>query len=110
MKVFDFFGSYSMFKPFIFEVNSGADSQYTIPTGTGIFDYSAIISDGQSFTNLTGAKTIIFPAANTNYTIEIRGIFPHFQQAANSEKLKVLDVIQYGDIVWRDWFRMFDGC
>jgi len=51
------------FRPFIIEVNSGADSQYTIPTGLGTFDYSAIISDGQIFTNLTGNKTIIFPDA-----------------------------------------------
>ena len=110
MKVFDFFGSYSMFRPFIFEVNSGSDSQYTIPTGNGIFDYSAKISDGQTFTNLTGNKTIIFPDANTNYTIEIRGLFPHFYQADNSEKSKVLDVLQYGDIEWEDWSEMFDGC
>ena len=110
MKVFNFFGSYSMFVPFIFEVNSGSDSKYTIPTGNGIFDYSAKISDGQTFTNLTGNKTIIFPDANTNYTIEIRGLFPHFYQADNSEKSKVLDVLQYGDIEWEDWSEMFDGC
>jgi len=98
------------FRPFIIEVNSGADSQYTIPTGLGTFDYSAIISDGQIFTNLTGNKTIIFPDADTNYTIEISGLFPHFNQANNSERLKFLDVIQYGDIVWQDWYRMFDSC
>ena len=96
--------------PFIIKVNSGVDSQYTIPTsGTG-FDYEVLVlPSGQYFSNQTGDLTITFPSANTDYFIQIRGLFPRYYQNNNSEKLKVLDRVQFGDVVFSSLSRAFDG-
>jgi len=100
MKVFDFFGSYSVFKPLIVEVYSGADKTFTITTiGVG-YNYNIKVSDGQAFTNITGDKKIDFLTIETNYIIEITGLFPRWYQNNNSERLKLRDIIQLGDIIF----------
>lgn len=93
------------YRPFIIKVNSGVDSQFTIPTNPqtyNVYSYNVRTSDGQSFTGLTGNKEIIFPDANTDYILEISGTFPSWYQANNKEgeNLKVLDIMQWGDIKW----------
>ena len=46
---------------------TSADNQFTIPTRPVGFtyDYNVVTSDGQTFSNLTGNKTITFPIAGT---------------------------------------------
>lgn len=92
----------SPFSPFIIQINSGADSKYTIPTRPLAFtyNYSVKTSDGQNFSGVTGNLTINFPSANTNYDIEITGIFPHFYIAGVGEYAKLLDRKQNGDVVF----------
>ena len=107
---FYFFGSYSGFRPFIMKVNSGADSQITIPTFGGGYNYDLSSSDGQSWTGLTGNHTINFPSANTDYVIEISGLFPRININNNSEKDKFLDIKQCGDIEWLSFANSFFGC
>ena len=96
-----FFGSYNSFRPLIKVVNSGSDSQFTIPTFTStyVYDYNLRTSDGQYFTSLAGDKIIIFPLANTDYTIEITGLFPQWRQNNNAESVKVKAILSQGDIV-----------
>jgi hypothetical protein len=97
-----FFGSYNPFRPFIIVVNSGADSQFTIPTFGGGYNYKLDTSDGQSFVGLTGNHTIIFPAANTDYTLEISGLFPRWSQNNNAERLKLKLLVQDGDVIFNN--------
>lgn len=107
-----FFGSYNSFRPFIIKVNSGADSQFTVPTQSNVYTYNYDLetSDLQSFTGLTGNKTIIFPSANTDYIITISGIFPSWYQNNNSERLKPLDVMQWGTNAWTSFENAFFNC
>jgi hypothetical protein len=110
MRKTTYYGSYNPFRPFIIVVNSGPDSQFTVPTIGGGHDYKLDTSDGQSFVGLTGNHTIIFPSANTDYTLEISGLFPRWYQNYNDEKLKPRGILQWGDIVWKNMNSMFWGC
>lgn len=104
-----FYGSYNAFRPFILTVDSGADSKFTIPTfGTG-YNYSLRVAGVVALNGLTGNYTINFPLANTDYIIEIYGLFPWWRQSYNSERLKVKDFIQFGDVVLTYFEEMFFG-
>lgn len=89
---------------FIFTVktdNAGTstDTQFTIPTSTtGItqaFLYDIETSDGQSITGLTGDTTITFPSAG-EYEVRISGSFPYMRFANGGDKLKMLDIKNFG--------------
>ena len=94
---------------------------YTIDTtlGTGTDDFTAPIqgtnvkvdtSDGQSFNLTTGGPlTITFPAPGV-YTIEISGGLTGHSFNNVGDKLKFLDVVQWGDPRWTYFERMFWGC
>src|SRR5690554_4245738 len=113
VKRFYFFGSYSStpaFRPFIMEVESGADNKFTIPTTGGGYNYDVKTSDGQTFSGVTGNLTITFPSANTDYDIEISGDFPRIYFANGSERLKAKDINQWGDIEWSSFGGAFYGC
>lgn len=98
------------FNPFIFLVNSGSDAKYSIPKlGIG-YNYSWKSSDGQSGRETNNVHTINFPDINTDYTIEIKGKFPQIFVSNNIERLKLKDIIQWGDIIWRSFDQAFFGC
>lgn len=106
-----FFGSYSSVKkPFIIQINSGADSTFTIPTTGGGYNYKVSTSDGQNFTGVTGNLTITFPDANTLYDISISGDFPRIYFNNGAERLKLIDIKQWGDIEWTSMQGAFYGC
>lgn len=105
-----FFGSYSNVRPFIIQINSGADGTFTIPTFGGGYNYKVSTSDGQSFTGVTGNLTITFPDANTLYDISISGDFPRIYFNNGTERLKLIDIKQWGDIEWASMQRAFYGC
>lgn len=102
--------SYSAFRPFIMEVESGADNKFTIPTTGGGYNYSVKTSDGQTFTGVTGSLTITFPSPNTRYDVEITGDFPRIYFNNGSERLKIKDIKQWGDVVWFNFRSAFYGC
>lgn len=110
MKRFFYFGSYHSYRPFILTVDSGADARFTIPTSGGGYNYSVNTSDGQTFSGVTGNQLIIFPLTNTLYDIEISGLFPRIYIANNSERLKVKNIKQWGNIVWMSFNFAFYGC
>ena len=74
---------------------TSATNQFTIPTiGTG-YAYDIRTSDGQTINGNTGNQTITFPTAGT-YDIEITGLFPQFRFANGGDKLKILDIKNFG--------------
>jgi len=78
---------------------TSADTQFTIPTRTvGItqaFLYDIETSDGQSITGLTGNHTITFPSEG-EYEVRISGSFPYMYFADGGDKLKMLDIKNFG--------------
>jgi len=74
---------------------TSATNQFTIPTtGTGYL-YDIETSDGQSITGLTSGTTITFPTAGT-YDIFISGSFPQFYFNNTGDRLKLLDLKNFG--------------
>ena len=77
--------------------NSGtsASNQFTIPTtGTGYL-YDIETSDGQTITGLTSGTTITFPSAGA-YDVFITGSFPRFFFNNVGDKLKLLELKNFG--------------
>lgn len=108
VKSFHFFGSYSGFRPFIMEVESDGNGVFIIPTTGGGYNYNVKTSDGQTWTGLTGNLTITFPNTNTHYDVEITGLFPRIDFAnGDSERLKIKDIKQWGDIAWLSMYGAF---
>lgn len=95
---------------FIIQINSGADSQFTIPTTEVGYNYKVSTSDGQSFTGVTGSLTITFPDANTLYDVSISGDFPRIYFNNGTQKLKLIDIKQWGDFEWTSMYGAFQGC
>jgi len=74
---------------------TSASNQFTIPTsGTGYL-YDIETSDGQVITGLTGDTTITFPSDGT-YDIFINGSFPQFSFNNGVDRLKLLDIKNFG--------------
>ena len=78
---------------------TSADNEFTIPTSTsGItqaFLYDIETSDGQNITGVTGNTTITFPSAG-EYDIKISGSFPYMYFNNGGDKLKLLDIKNFG--------------
>jgi surface protein len=81
----------------------------TIPTTGGGYNYNIITSDGQEFTGLTGSHTITFANAG-DYDVSISGDFPRIYINNGVDKDKIIDIKQWGNIVWTNFLRAFYGC
>jgi surface protein len=89
-------------------VGTSTSSQFTIPTtGTG-YTYS-VITQEHNLSGQTGNVTLTFATAGT-YTVEIRGAFPRIFFNNAGDRLKVLKVLQWGDISWISFANAFNGC
>jgi surface protein len=87
---------------------TGANETITIPTNGSGFNYDIHTSDGQTFTGVTGNQAITFATAG-DYDVNISGLFPYFYLNNNSDKLKLIDVKQWGNIVWDSFNLSFFG-
>ena len=89
---------------------TSASDQFTIPTtGTG-YNYDVDWGDGTTSTGVTGSTTHTFPSAG-NYVVKISGAFPRIYFSNGGDKLKLLEVQNWGNIVWGSDFRnAFFGC
>ncbi|MBV6645266.1 MAG: BspA family leucine-rich repeat surface protein, partial [Cyclobacteriaceae bacterium] len=85
------------------------DDQITIPTGDGVFNYTVDWGDGSSDAGVTGDITHTYDSAGI-YTISISGDFPGIAFINAKDKLKILSIEQWGDIVWSDLTGAFWGC
>ena len=89
---------------------TSASDQFTIPTTGGGYNYDVDWGDGNTSTGVTGTTTHTFPSAG-NYTVKISGAFPRIYFANVGDKLKLLEIQNWGDIVWASDFRFaFFGC
>ena len=82
----------------------------TIPTTGGGYNYNITTSDGQTFNGVTGSQTITFATAG-DYDVSISGDFPRIYINNNAtNRVKLIDIKQWGNIVWSSFQSAFYGC
>jgi surface protein len=81
----------------------------TIPTSGGGYNYDISTSDGQTFTGVTGNQAITFATAG-DYDVSISGDFPRININNGIDKDKIIDIKQWGNIVWSNFRTAFHGC
>ena len=90
---------------------TSASDQFTIPTTGGGYNYDVDWGDGTTSTGVTGTTTHTFTGGAGNYTVKISGLFPRIYFANGGDRLKLLEVQNWGNIVWGSDFRnAFFGC
>ncbi|NIJ54657.1 BspA family leucine-rich repeat surface protein [Dyadobacter arcticus] len=90
---------------------SSNSTSITIPTYEGSYNYEIDWNNDGIYdqSGVTGGVTHDFYASGI-YTIRIRGAFPMLFFNNNGDRLKLLDVGQWGDVAWADMTRAFAGC
>ena len=89
---------------------TSANNQFTISTQVAYsYNYDVKTSDGQSFSGVLGGLTITFPSAGT-YDIAIKGTFPQILFNGTTDKLKLIDILQWGTNVWFNFANSFQDC
>jgi hypothetical protein len=79
---------------------TSASDQFTIPTsGTG-YNYDVDWGDGNTDTGLTGTTTHTFASGAGTYTVKISGDFPGIYFNAGGDRLKLLEIQNWGNIAW----------
>ncbi|WP_299433954.1 BspA family leucine-rich repeat surface protein [uncultured Maribacter sp.] len=95
------------------ETGSSANNQITIPTNPAYttYNYDVDWGDGSTDTGVTGNITHDYAAPGT-YTIEISGTFPaiYFNDDRANDKLKIIEILAWGDIQWQTMENAFFGC
>tara|TARA_R110000744_G_scaffold246732_1_gene363147 strand:+ start:56 stop:841 length:786 start_codon:yes stop_codon:yes gene_type:complete len=81
----------------------------TIPTTGSGYNYDVSTSDGQAFSGETGNKGITFTVAG-DYDISISGDFPRIYFNNGGDKVKVINIKQWGNIAWNSFVGAFFGC
>ena len=89
---------------------TSTDTQFTIPTGFGTFNYNIDCDDDgtDEATGQTGNYTCNYGVAGT-YTVRVEGTFPHIYFNFAGDRRKILSVEQWGTGVWGSMFRSFSG-
>jgi hypothetical protein len=88
---------------------TSASDQFTIPTIGGGYNYDVDWGDGNTSTGVTGTTTHTFPSVG-NYVVKISGAFPTIYFNAGGDKLKLLEVQNWGDIAWSSFNSSFQDC
>ena len=101
-------------EPFILRVKSdntgtSASNQFTIPTNGAGYNYTAI-ADGVTYENNTGDLTLTFPSGVGTYDVEISGDFPAIYFNNVGDKSKLIEVVQFGEVVFSTFNFAFYGC
>lgn len=79
---------------------TSASDQFTIPTsGTG-YNYDVDWGDGNTDTGVTGNITHTFAGGAGTYTVKISGDFRGILFGNGGDKLKLLEVQNWGNIAW----------
>lgn len=88
---------------------TSASDQFNIPTfGTG-YNYDVDWGDGTTSSGLTGSTTHTFPSAG-NYVVKISGDFPRIYFNNGGDRLKLLEIQNWGNIAWISMYAAFYGC
>ena len=90
---------------------TSATNQITIPTNSSsyIYNYDVDWGDGTKSTGCTTNITHTYTTPGT-YTVKIKGTFPSIYFNNALDKLKILQVKNWGSIVWTSMSSSFDGC
>lgn len=94
---------------------TSANNQITIPAIGGSYNYNIYweqvgnpVVNG-TLSNQTGGVTITFPASGI-YRVEISGTFTSIQFNNSGDRLKILAIEQWGNLVWTSFRWGFYGC
>ena len=97
-------------------VGNSGDNQVKITTvASETYDYTVFWGDGTSDTGVTGNITHTYTTPGT-YTVSISGIFPRITTDTpgtpgnTSDRLKLVEVVQWGSNPWTSMELAFDGC
>ncbi|MGB6150651.1 MAG: BspA family leucine-rich repeat surface protein [Pricia sp.] len=90
---------------------SSAVNEITIPTNPAYttYNYTVDWGDGDTDTGVTGDITHTYASQGT-YTVTISGTFPSIYFNDSGDKLKIIEILQWGDIQWRTMESAFHGC
>ncbi|WP_299101065.1 BspA family leucine-rich repeat surface protein [uncultured Winogradskyella sp.] len=92
------------------ETNSTLDNQIEIPTNPAYtYDYTINWGDGNTDTNVTGNITHTYASPGT-YTINISGTFPQIYFNNTGDRLKIEEILDWGNIQWQSMENAFWGC
>lgn len=95
------------------ETGSSANNQITIPTNPTYttYNYNVDWGDGSTDTGIVGNITHTYATPGT-YTISISGTFPsiYFNDENANDKLKIIEILSWGDIQWQTMENAFYGC
>ncbi|WP_405412602.1 BspA family leucine-rich repeat surface protein [Maribacter sp. Asnod1-A12] len=95
------------------ETGSSANNQITVPTNPAYTTYNFDIDWGDSTTDtgVTGNITHTY-ATSGSYTISISGTFPsiYFNDEVANDKLKIIEILSWGNIQWQTMENAFYGC
>ncbi|MFK7814104.1 MAG: BspA family leucine-rich repeat surface protein [Maribacter sp.] len=93
--------------------DSPVNNEVTIPTNPAFTTYNYTVDWGDSTTdtNVTGDITHTYSGPGT-YTISISGDFPaiYFNDVDTSDKLKIIEILDWGTIQWQSMEDAFHGC
>jgi len=84
------------------------NNQFTIPTTGGGYNYT-VETEEQLLTGRTGDTTLEWASAGT-YWVRITGDFPRIFFNNSGDRLKLLEVSNWGNIVWSSMQNAFFGC
>lgn len=92
---------------------SPSNTEITIPTNPAFtnYNYNVDWGDGASDSNVTGNITHTYGAPGS-YTISISGDFPaiYFNDENTGDKLKIVEILDWGTIQWESMENAFFGC
>jgi hypothetical protein len=87
---------------------TSGSNQFTIPTGGSGYNYTVQTSE-QTLTNQTGSVTLTWAVAGT-YEVKISGSFPRIIFDNGGDRLKLLEIKNWGIINWSSFNSAFRGC
>ncbi|WP_431125646.1 BspA family leucine-rich repeat surface protein [Flagellimonas flava] len=91
-------------------VGMSDDNQITIPTfAAETYNYTVDWGDGTSDTNVTGNITHTYAVPGI-YTVSITGQFPRIFFQTSTDKEKIIEVNQWGDLEWKSMEQAFINC
>jgi hypothetical protein len=107
-------GLFGGIKPFIFTVDTtkagSDDDTFILPINLGTTNVYVNWGDGNTDTYVTaGNKTHVYDNPGV-YTIKIKGEWTGLKFANIGDRLKIIDIIQWGGIIYKSFHQAYLGC
>ncbi|KAA5820506.1 BspA family leucine-rich repeat surface protein, partial [Algibacter amylolyticus] len=92
------------------ESGSSANNQITLPTNPAYtYNYNVNWGDSTTDNNITGDITHTYTTPGL-YTITITGNFPSIYFNDDGDKIKIIEILDWGNIQWQTMENAFYGC